>query len=201
MPAVFYGGAAAAAPAMAGREVYVLGGANSAGQPRCTSPVTRGASRSWCALRRSAPGCRTTSFARWRRRQSWRFDSGPRSSGVRATGGSSSSVLRDRADGSEETVDAEALFLLIGAHPHTEWLPPEVDRDSGGFVLTGPTFAMTAIGRSSAVRFRSRRACRESSPPATVDTAPSSDWRLQLARAQSPLSSSTTYCRRTASQG
>ena len=46
-------------------------------------------------------------------------------------------MLRDRADGSEETVDAEVLFLMIGARPHTEWLPPDVDRDSEGFVLTG----------------------------------------------------------------
>jgi thioredoxin reductase (NADPH) len=46
-------------------------------------------------------------------------------------------VLRDRADGSEETVDADVLFLMIGARPHTEWLPTEVDRDSEGFILTG----------------------------------------------------------------
>ncbi len=26
---------------------------------------------------------------------------------------------------------------MIGARPHTEWLPPEVDRDEQGFVLTG----------------------------------------------------------------
>ena len=47
-------------------------------------------------------------------------------------------VLRDRRDGREETVVADALFLLIGAQPHTAWLPPEVARDEQGFVLTGP---------------------------------------------------------------
>ena len=26
---------------------------------------------------------------------------------------------------------------MIGARPHTEWLPPDVDRDARGFVLTG----------------------------------------------------------------
>ena len=46
-------------------------------------------------------------------------------------------MFRDRASGSEETVDAEGLFLMIGARPHTEWLPAEVDRDAQGFVLTG----------------------------------------------------------------
>ena len=46
-------------------------------------------------------------------------------------------VLRDRASGSEETVDADGLFLMIGARPNTEWLPPEIALDEGGFVLTG----------------------------------------------------------------
>ena len=34
-------------------------------------------------------------------------------------------------------MDADGLFLMIGARPHTEWLPTEVDRDARGFVLTG----------------------------------------------------------------
>jgi thioredoxin reductase (NADPH) len=46
-------------------------------------------------------------------------------------------VLRDRADGSEETVNADGLFLMIGARPHTEWLPPAIGRDEQGFLLTG----------------------------------------------------------------
>jgi thioredoxin reductase (NADPH) len=46
-------------------------------------------------------------------------------------------VLADRLRGSEETVDAAALFLMIGGNPHTEWLPSEVKRDGQGFVLTG----------------------------------------------------------------
>jgi thioredoxin reductase (NADPH) len=46
-------------------------------------------------------------------------------------------VLQDQGSGGEETVDAGGLFLMIGAHPRTEWLPPEVDRDRRGFILTG----------------------------------------------------------------
>ena len=45
-------------------------------------------------------------------------------------------MLRDTT-GEEETVHADALFVLIGARPHTEWLPPEVLRDDHGFVVTG----------------------------------------------------------------
>jgi thioredoxin reductase (NADPH) len=48
-------------------------------------------------------------------------------------------------------VDADHLFLMIGATPHTEWLPPSVERDPGGFVMTGPDVrggAFAALGRS-----------------------------------------------------
>jgi thioredoxin reductase (NADPH) len=47
-------------------------------------------------------------------------------------------VLRDMASGQEETVPAVGLFLMIGARPHTDWLPAEVSRDPRGFILTGP---------------------------------------------------------------
>ena len=36
-----------------------------------------------------------------------------------------------------ETVDAVALFVLIGAEPRTQWLPDAVRRDQSGFVVTG----------------------------------------------------------------
>jgi thioredoxin reductase (NADPH) len=49
----------------------------------------------------------------------------------------SSITVRNRVTG--ETVEHEAagLFILIGATPRTDWLPPELARDSRGFVLTG----------------------------------------------------------------
>ena len=46
-------------------------------------------------------------------------------------------VLRDGATGGTETVDADAVFVLIGAQPHTDWLPDEIERDERGFVVTG----------------------------------------------------------------
>jgi thioredoxin reductase (NADPH) len=63
---VFYGAAGVMAPAVAGEEVYVVGGANSAGQAACTWPATPTVSPCSCAGRRSPPGCRTTSSARSR---------------------------------------------------------------------------------------------------------------------------------------
>jgi thioredoxin reductase (NADPH) len=46
-------------------------------------------------------------------------------------------TLRESATGEERTVAADALFVLIGARPQTEWLPAEVARDGHGFLLTG----------------------------------------------------------------
>ncbi|HKA97048.1 MAG TPA: FAD-dependent oxidoreductase [Streptosporangiaceae bacterium] len=50
-------------------------------------------------------------------------------------------VLRDRRTGHDETVPAAALFVMIGAIPHTGWLPDEVRRDRHGFILTGRDLA------------------------------------------------------------
>jgi thioredoxin reductase (NADPH) len=50
-------------------------------------------------------------------------------------------VLRDVGSQAEAVVEASALFLLIGAQPNTDWLPPDVERDEQGFVLTGADVA------------------------------------------------------------
>jgi thioredoxin reductase (NADPH) len=46
-------------------------------------------------------------------------------------------TLRDRHTGSTSTVPAFAMFVLIGAEPHTDWLDGVVERDERGYVLTG----------------------------------------------------------------
>ena len=50
-------------------------------------------------------------------------------------------ILRDRRTGREEVVPAAALFVMIGATPHTGWLPGAVLRDQHGFILTGRDLA------------------------------------------------------------
>ena len=46
-------------------------------------------------------------------------------------------VLRDVTSGEAETLDAGGLFVLIGAVPHTDWLPAGIARDDWGYVVTG----------------------------------------------------------------
>jgi len=38
----------------------------------------------------------------------------------------------------EEARQASSLFIFIGAAPKTDWMPPELCRDSKGFILAGP---------------------------------------------------------------
>jgi len=46
-------------------------------------------------------------------------------------------TIADRERGLRETRPASALFVLIGAQPHTEWLADAVQRDAKGFIVTG----------------------------------------------------------------
>jgi thioredoxin reductase (NADPH) len=54
------------------------------------------------------------------------------------TGHLESLVLQDTASGARRSVPADALFVLIGSHPRTQWLGDSVARDRRGFILTGP---------------------------------------------------------------
>jgi thioredoxin reductase (NADPH) len=132
---VFYGGPASEALGMTGQDVYVIGGANSAGQ--AALELARYARRVTLVVRAQSLGAGMSEYLV---RQ---VEATPKLEVRLATeivGGGGDAwleqlVLRD-GDG-EETVEAGGLFVMIGARPHTEWLPPEVERDSKGFVLTG----------------------------------------------------------------
>jgi thioredoxin reductase (NADPH) len=45
--------------------------------------------------------------------------------------------LADRATGERRRIETAAMFVLIGADSRTAWLPPSIERDEQGFVLTG----------------------------------------------------------------
>jgi thioredoxin reductase (NADPH) len=134
---VYYGGPAFEAPVVAGQDVFVLGGANSAGQ--AALHLARFARQVTLVVR--APSL-SAGMSHYLVRQ---IAAAPRVQvrlGTEIAGGGGDGrlqhlVLRDRGRHREETVAADALFLMIGGHPHTEWLPPEIERDDQGFVRTG----------------------------------------------------------------
>jgi thioredoxin reductase (NADPH) len=46
-------------------------------------------------------------------------------------------AIHSRITGQTRTVPAGALFVMIGARPHTDWLPEVIERDQWGYVMTG----------------------------------------------------------------
>jgi thioredoxin reductase (NADPH) len=135
---VFYGGPVTEAPGMVGKDVYVLGGGNSAGQAALY--LARYARRVTLLVRGGSLGAGMSHYLvrQVEATPNLRVRLGTVIVGGGGDGWLEHLVLRDRGKGCEETVDAHGLFLLIGVRPRTEWLPPEVDRDAQGFVLTGP---------------------------------------------------------------
>lgn len=137
---VFYGASSVEARAQTGRDVLVVGGGNSAGQAalhlaryaRSVSLVVRGPSLAESMSRylidqldAAGVGLVTGSHV---------VDAGAAHDVDRLD-----HVVLERADtGERVSVPADAVFITIGARPHTEWLPPEVLRDKWGSVITGP---------------------------------------------------------------
>jgi thioredoxin reductase (NADPH) len=134
---VFYGGATTEAQALKGQEVYVVGGANSAGQ--AAMHLSKYASRVTLVVRgRSLEA----SMSDYLIKEIQETENVGIRLNTRVVGGGGKGrlerlVLEDAAAGRTETVPAAALFVLIGAEPRTGWLPEEVARDERGFVLTG----------------------------------------------------------------
>jgi thioredoxin reductase (NADPH) len=141
---VYYGGPTSEAPAMAGRHVFVVGGANSAGQ--AALHLARYARSVTLVVRAQTL---RAGMSEYLARQVEATENIAICLGTEVVGGGGDGrleqlVLRDIASQSETTVEAQALFLLIGASPHTDWLPSDVERDERGFVLTGPDVSARA---------------------------------------------------------
>ena len=145
---VFYGAAASEAPAMRGRNVFVVGGANSAGQ--AAVHLAKWAKKVTILVR--APSLADT-MSDYLIRQ---IGAAPNievcyhvqvADGTTGGGHLQSLVLEDTASGTRRTVPADALFVLIGAQPRTEWLGETVARDRQGFIRTGPDLPASTHAR------------------------------------------------------
>jgi thioredoxin reductase (NADPH) len=135
---VFYGSAATEAPACSGQDVYVVGGANSAGQAamflsrhaRRVTLVVRGdnleRSMSYYLIRQidDTPNIQVRLHTR-----------------VASCAGAEHLeriTLCDTHDGTVREMPTSYLFVFIGAAPCTDWLEGVIQRDPRGFVVTGP---------------------------------------------------------------
>ena len=134
---VFYGAATSEAQAMKGREVFVVGGANSAGQ--AAVHLARYAARVTMLVRGQSLA---ESMSEYLIKEITSTPNIAVRHNAVVTGGTGtrsleSLTIQDRASGVTKTVPAEALFVLIGAEPRTQWLPDDIKRDRWGFVVTG----------------------------------------------------------------
>ncbi|MFI6231463.1 FAD-dependent oxidoreductase [Micromonospora echinospora] len=135
---VFYGSAATEAPSCVDQEVYIVGGANSAGQ--AAVHFSRYAKRVHLLIRGADL---TASMSRYLIDQLDRIDRvvvHPHT--VVAAGAGTEHLerltLADTRSGETREVDASWLFIFIGAQPRTDWLDGVLVRDERGFVVTGP---------------------------------------------------------------
>jgi thioredoxin reductase (NADPH) len=144
---VFYGAATSEAPAMRGRNVFVAGGGNSAGQTALH--LAKWAHQVTILVRGESLADTMSDYLIRQIDATPNIDVCYRvqvANGTgTSTGGLESLALKDTASGERRSVPADALFVLIGSQPRTQWLGDAIARDQWGFILTGPDLP-TATG-------------------------------------------------------
>ena len=133
---VFYGAAVTEATAMEGQRAFVVGGANSAGQ--AAVHLARFASHVTLLVRGPTLSQRMSAYLinELERSPNISVQLNTAVTGVDGQGRLETIQVRDSI-GREHTELADGLFVLIGAHPHSDWLAGSVERDPQGFLLTG----------------------------------------------------------------
>jgi thioredoxin reductase (NADPH) len=132
---IYYGAALVEAAACKGEDVYVVGGANSAGQ---------------AALHFAKYACKVTVLVRGQglsaTMSKYLIDEIGRTSNIvvetetqviGASGQDHLEALTLRNPGGDIAIPATSLFVFIGAEPGVKWLPPSLLRDEKGFLLAG----------------------------------------------------------------
>jgi thioredoxin reductase (NADPH) len=145
---VYYGSASTEAQACAGEDVYIVGGANSAGQAAVF--FSRHASTVTLLVRSESL---ERSMSHYLIEQLKAIDNVRVRVGTTVVEAHGEEHLEhlslcDGATGKVETVPCGHLFVFIGAAPYTGWLGDAIIRDEHGFVLTGPD--LLAEGRRPA---------------------------------------------------
>jgi thioredoxin reductase (NADPH) len=143
---VYYGSTLTEAAACTGQDIYIVGGANSAGQ---AAVYLAKHAKSVTILVRGASLERSMSYYLIQQLREIGNISVRTCTEVIAAEGSDHLerlTLRDTSTGATEIVDAQWLFLFIGAAPLTDWLDGVVDRDERGFVVAGPDLSASIDG-------------------------------------------------------
>jgi len=134
---VFYGSAVSEAPGLKDQDIFIVGAGNAAGQAAIYFAKS---ARSVALLVRGDTLAESMSDYLIKEIESIAKVHVRLHTDVAAARGDhrlTELVLHERRIGQEEVVPAAALFVMIGATPHTDWLPDSISRDRHGFILTG----------------------------------------------------------------
>jgi thioredoxin reductase (NADPH) len=134
---VYYGAGPAEALSCRGDQVYIVGGANSAGQAAMN--FSRYARRVIMLVRGPGLGASMSRYLIDEIAHTPKIEVQTGAHVVEVHGDERLEAISIRCDatGSIDRVPASALFIFIGAEPSTAWLNGFVERDERGFLLTG----------------------------------------------------------------
>jgi thioredoxin reductase (NADPH) len=135
---VYYGGGATEAISCKGETVYVIGGANSAGQAAMN--FAKYAEKVVILVRGSSLSSTMSQYLIDQVKEMPNISVWAHASVAEAHGSTrleEISVLCSDSN-TTERVPASSMFIFIGALPRTDWLAGVVERDDRGFLLTGP---------------------------------------------------------------
>ncbi|TCM48132.1 FAD-dependent oxidoreductase [Kribbella sp. VKM Ac-2568] len=135
---IYYGSATTEGPSCAGQEVYIIGGANSAGQAAVY--FSKHAKRVHMLVRGPSLEATMSSYLIDQIDGIDNIEVHTCTQVVSCKGSDHLErvTLTNSATGESREVDTEWMFVFIGAAPRTDWLPGDLLRDDRGFVLTGP---------------------------------------------------------------
>jgi thioredoxin reductase (NADPH) len=160
---VFYGAAASDAISTEGADVYIVGAGNSAGQ--AAVHLARSAGTVTLLVRGERLAASMSDYLVRQLEQVPNIRIRVRTEVIdgSGTGRLTGLTLRDAAQGITEHVRADALYVMIGARPHTDWLSGTLARDDEGYILTGTD--LTAHDGRDAAPWPLRR------PPMLLETS------------------------------
>ena len=141
---VYYGAARGEARAVQGKDIFVIGGGNSAGQAAVA--FSNHASSVTLLVRGDALAKSMSYYLTEQLRTKKNIRVEVRSEVVDAFGDDhlEAIAIANRATGETTRYDAAALFVMIGADAETNWLPEQIERDERGYVITGPSASTSA---------------------------------------------------------
>jgi len=133
---IYYGAALVEAVACKDEEVFVVGGANSAGQ--AALHFAKFACKVTMVVRGDGLSATMSKYLIDEIEKTSNIVVEPHTQVVEAAGEERLEKLKMRGPQGEYTVPASSLFVFIGAAPGTGWLPDSILRDEKGFLLAGP---------------------------------------------------------------